>query len=143
VSAEPGCEVQRIGKTFAEYSLKMHSVPTGSSHFATGGQMMALVISIRSELRGYKGPKHLPRLSRNELVARRIEELQTRNEEESLLEILPEVVHATRARLSGTSHDRRIKTAEMLAKMCGWNEPSNASACERPIRRLAGVGAGQ
>jgi hypothetical protein len=81
---------------------------------------------------GYKGPQNSPRLSRNELVARRIEELQARNERKAemaamtrdeLVGILTEIVQATRARLLEARPADGLKAAEMLAKMCGWNEP--------------------
>jgi hypothetical protein len=80
---------------------------------------------------GYKGAQNSPRLSRDELVARRIEELQARNERKAetaaltrdeLIGILTEIVHATRARLSMARPADGLKAAEMLAKMCGWNE---------------------
>jgi phage terminase small subunit len=57
---------------------------------------------------GYKGPQNSPRLSRNELVAKRIEELQARNERKAemaamtrdeLVGILTDIVKATRNRL--------------------------------------------
>jgi hypothetical protein len=45
---------------------------------------------------------------------------RTRDE---LVEILTEIIHATRARLSEARPGDGLKAAEMLAKMCGWNEP--------------------
>jgi hypothetical protein len=39
---------------------------------------------------------------------------------DELIAILTEIVQATRTRLSEA---RPSKAAEMLAKMCGWNEP--------------------
>jgi hypothetical protein len=66
------------------------------------------------------------------LVAKRIEELQARNERKAematlrrdeLVGILTEIVHATRARLSEARTADGLKAAEMLARMCGWNEP--------------------
>lgn len=57
---------------------------------------------------GYPSPQNAPRLRNNALVSRRIEELQARNERKAemaalsrdeLIEILTEIVHATRARL--------------------------------------------
>jgi hypothetical protein len=42
---------------------------------------------------------------------------------DELVEILTEIVHATRARLSEARPGDGLKAAEMLAKMCGWNEP--------------------
>jgi hypothetical protein len=85
---------------------------------------------------GYKAPQNSPRLSRNELVAKRIEELQARNERKAemaalsrdeLVGILTEIVHATRARLSEARPGDGLKAAEMLAKMCGWNEPERVN----------------
>jgi hypothetical protein len=75
-------------------------------------------------------------LSRNELVAKRIEELQARNERKAelaaltrdeLIRILTEIVHATRARLSESRLADGLKAAEMLTKMCGWNEPERVN----------------
>ena len=85
---------------------------------------------------GYKGPQNSPRLSRNELVAKRIEELQARNERKAemaaltrdeLVKILTEIVHAARNRLLETRTADGLKAAEMLAKMCGWNEPERVN----------------
>jgi hypothetical protein len=85
---------------------------------------------------GYKGPQNSPRLRNNELVAKRIEELQARNERKAemaamtrdeLVEILAEIVHATRTRLSIARPADGLKAAEMLAKMCGWNEPERVN----------------
>jgi hypothetical protein len=42
---------------------------------------------------------------------------------DELVGILTEIVHATRARLSAARPSDGLKAAEMLAKMCGWNEP--------------------
>ena len=81
---------------------------------------------------GYPSPQNAPRLRNNELVARRIEELQTRNERKAekaaltrdeLVGILTEIVHAARNRVLETRTADGLKAAEMLAKMCGWNEP--------------------
>jgi hypothetical protein len=83
-----------------------------------------------------KGAQNSPRLSKNELVASRIEELQARNEQKAkmaammrdeLIEILTEIVHANRARLSEARPGDGLKAAEMLAKMCGWNEPERVN----------------
>ena len=72
----------------------------------------------------------------NELVAKRIEELQARNERKAeiaalmrdeLVSILTEIVHSTRARLSEARLTDGLKAAEMLAKMCGWNEPERVN----------------
>ena len=81
---------------------------------------------------GYPGPQNAPRLRKNELVDKRIEELQARNERKAemaaltrdeLVKILTEIVHATRNRLLETRTADGVKAAEMLARMCGWNEP--------------------
>jgi phage terminase small subunit len=81
---------------------------------------------------GYSAPQNAPRLRSNELVAKRIEELQVRNERKAeiaaltrdeLIKILTEIVHAARNRLLETRTADGLKAAEMLAKMCGWNEP--------------------
>jgi hypothetical protein len=75
-------------------------------------------------------------LRNSELVAKRIEELQVRNERKAemaaltrdeLVKILTEIVHATRARLSEARPADGLKAAEMLAKMCGWNEPERVN----------------
>jgi hypothetical protein len=42
---------------------------------------------------------------------------------DELIEILTEIIHATRARLSEARPAEGLKAAKMLAKMCGWNEP--------------------
>jgi hypothetical protein len=58
---------------------------------------------------GYPSPQNAPRLRNNPLVAKRIEELQARNERKAemaalsrdeLIEILTEIAQATRSRLS-------------------------------------------
>ena len=81
---------------------------------------------------GYPSPQNAPRLRNNELVDKRIEELQARNERKAemaaltrdeLVKILTEIVHATRNRLLETRTADGVKAAEMLARMCGWNEP--------------------
>ena len=85
---------------------------------------------------GYPSPQNAPRLRNSELVAKRIEELQVRNERKAemaalsrdeLVGILTEIVHATRARLSEARPGDGLKAAEMLAKMCGWNEPERVN----------------
>jgi hypothetical protein len=85
---------------------------------------------------GYNAPRNAPRLRNNEQVAKRIEELQVRNERKAemaalsrdeLIGILTEIVHATRARLSEARPGDGLKAAEMLAKMCGWNEPGRVN----------------
>jgi hypothetical protein len=84
----------------------------------------------------YPSPQNAPRLRNNELVAKRIEELQARNERKAemaalsrdeLIGILTEIVHATRARLSEARPGDGLKAAEMLTKMCGWNEPERVN----------------
>lgn len=69
-------------------------------------------------------------------MARRIEELQARNERKAemaaltrdeLIEVLTEIVHAARNRLLETRTADGLKAAEMLAKMCGWNEPERVN----------------
>ena len=81
---------------------------------------------------GYLSPQNAPRLRNNELVSKRIEELQVRNERKAemaamtrddLIQILAETVQAVRSRLSDTRLADGLKAAEMLAKLCGWNEP--------------------
>jgi hypothetical protein len=65
-----------------------------------------------------------------------MQELQARNERKAemaaltrdeLVEILAEIVHATRTRLSMARPADGLKAAEMLAKMCGWNEPGRVN----------------
>ena len=69
-------------------------------------------------------------------MAKRIEELQARNERraelaalsrDELIGILTEIVQATRNRLSEARPADGLKAAEMLAKMCGWNEPERVN----------------
>ena len=42
---------------------------------------------------------------------------------DELVGILTDIVHAARSRLSEARTADGLKAAEMLAKMCGWNEP--------------------
>jgi hypothetical protein len=42
---------------------------------------------------------------------------------DELIAILTEIVQATRTRLLEARPTDGLKAAEMLAKMCGWNEP--------------------
>jgi hypothetical protein len=81
---------------------------------------------------GYPSPQNAPRLRNNELVAKRIEELQVRNERKAemaalsrdeLIGFLAEIVHAARSRLLETRTADGLKAAEMLARICGYNEP--------------------
>jgi phage terminase small subunit len=92
---------------------------------------------------GYPCPQNAPRLRNNALVAKRIEELQARNERtaemaamtrDELVGILTEIVHATRARLSEARPGDGLKAAEMLAKMCGWNEPERVNVQSVEVR---------
>jgi phage terminase small subunit len=85
---------------------------------------------------GYQSPQNAPRLRNNELVAKRIEELQAKNERKAekvamtrdeIIKILTEIVQATRARLPEARTADGLKAAEMLIKMCGWNEPERVS----------------
>jgi hypothetical protein len=54
---------------------------------------------------------------------------------DELIKILTEIVHAARNRLSETRTADGLKAAEMLAKMCGWNEPER-SVCKALKSRL-------
>jgi hypothetical protein len=81
---------------------------------------------------GYQAPQNAPRLRNHPIVAERIEELQARNERKAerialsrdeLIEILAETIRAARTRSSEARLSDGLKAAEMLAKMCGWNEP--------------------
>ena len=80
---------------------------------------------------GYPSPQNAPRLRNNELVAKRIEELQVRNERKAekaaltrdeLIVFLGDIIHAARNRLQETRTADGLKAAEMLVKMCGWQE---------------------
>jgi hypothetical protein len=53
---------------------------------------------------------------------------------DELIEILTEIVHATRARLSEARPGDGLKAAEMLAKMCGWNEPEKVNVRSVEVR---------
>jgi hypothetical protein len=81
---------------------------------------------------GYKAPQNAPRLRNDELVAKRIDELQARNERKAemaalsrdeLIGILAEIIHAARKRLPETRTADGLKAAELLSKLCGYNEP--------------------
>jgi hypothetical protein len=81
---------------------------------------------------GYKAPQNSPRLRNSELVAKRIEELQVRNERKAemaaltrdeLVGILTDIVHAARSRLQETRTADGLKAAEMLAKMWAGTNP--------------------
>jgi hypothetical protein len=85
---------------------------------------------------------------RQELVARRIEELQTSNKRKAeiaamtrdeLIGILTEIVHATRARLSEARQADGLKAAEMLAMKWGWNEPERVIVQSGEIKVDAAV----
>ena len=62
---------------------------------------------------------------------------------DELIVILTEIVHATRARLSEARPGDGLKAAEMLAKMCGWNEPERVNVQSvgvlLPNRRITSV----
>ena len=69
-------------------------------------------------------------------MAKGIEELQVRNERKAemaaltrdeLVKVLTEIDHAARNRLLETRTADGLKAAEMLAKMCGWNEPERVN----------------
>ena len=97
---------------------------------------------------GYKGAQNSPRLSRNELVARRIEELQARNERKAemaalsrdeLIGILAEIVHAARNRLQEVRTADGLKAAELLSKLCGYNEPEKHEHAHQHLHVDAGL----
>jgi phage terminase small subunit len=76
---------------------------------------------------GYPSPQNAPRLRNNELVAKRIEELQVRNERKAemaalsrddLVGILTEIVHAARNRLLETATNTP-KTGCRLLQLSG------------------------
>ena len=46
---------------------------------------------------------------------------------DELVGILTEIVHAARNRLLETRTADGVKAAEMLAKMCGWNQPERVN----------------
>ena len=68
-------------------------------------------------------------------MARRIEELQARNEKaetaslkrDELVAILTDIVKSTPSRLSEARMADGLKAAEMLARTCGWNEPERVN----------------
>ena len=73
----------------------------------------------------------------------RIKELQARNERKAemaaltrdeLIAILTEIVQATRTRLSEARPTDGLKAAEMLARMCGWNEPERVNVQSVEVR---------
>jgi hypothetical protein len=81
---------------------------------------------------GLKPRRTLHGLRNNPLVAKRIEELQARNERKAeaaalkrdeLVAILTDIVKAARDRLKDARLSDPLKAAEMLTKICGWNEP--------------------
>jgi hypothetical protein len=102
-----------------------------------------------------------PSLLRKE--TRRIEELQARDERKAemavltrdeLIGILSGTVHAARNRLSEARQADGLKVAEMLAKMCGWNEPErvnvqsvevkvNAALIARSLVKVNALGRGR
>jgi hypothetical protein len=46
---------------------------------------------------------------------------------DELIELLTDIVHAARARLPEARIADGLKAAEMLVKMCGWNEPERVN----------------
>ena len=56
---------------------------------------------------------------------RKAEKAALRRDE--LVEILSDIVKVTRARLPEARTADGLKAAEMLIKMCGWNEPERVS----------------
>ena len=81
---------------------------------------LSLKNAVHETQAGYKAPQNSPRLRNDELVAKRIEELQARSERKAemaapsrdeLIGILSEIVHAARNRLS------EARTADGLATM--------------------------
>ena len=81
---------------------------------------------------GFNAKQNAPRLRNNELVAKRIEELQARNEKraeraalsrDELTNILSEIVHAARKRLPEIRAADGLKAAELVVRMCGWHQP--------------------
>jgi hypothetical protein len=75
-------------------------------------------------------------------------ELQARNERKAemaaltrdeLIGVLTDVVHATRARLSEARTADGLKAAEMLTKMCGWNEPEKGEVRHIHLQVDAGL----
>ena len=92
---------------------------------------------------GYRASQNAPRLRNNELVAKRIEELQLRNERKAeiaalsrdeLIGILAEIVHAARNCLP------QARTADgfKAAKMCRWNEPERVNVQTVEVKLDAG-----
>ena len=53
---------------------------------------------------------------------------------DELVGILTEIVHAARNRLLETRTADGLKAAEMLAKMCGWNEPERVNVQSVEVR---------
>jgi hypothetical protein len=53
---------------------------------------------------------------------------------DELVGILTKIVHASRARLSETRTVMASKPREMLAKMCGWNEPERVNVQSVEVR---------
>ena len=85
---------------------------------------------------GYKAAQNAPRLRNDELVAKRIEELQERNarkaemaalSRDELINILSEIVHAARKRLPEVRTADGLKAAELITKLCGYNEPERVN----------------
>ena len=85
---------------------------------------------------GYPSPQNAPRLRNSELVAKRIEELQTRNERKAemvalsrdeLIGFLAEIVHAARSRLPEARTADGLKAAEILTKIAATTSQSRSS----------------
>lgn len=72
---------------------------------------------------GYSGdPANAHRVTRNDQVSQRVEELKAKNE--SILEISREnFIRTIHARFINEEHRDAPKYGEMLAKACGYNEP--------------------
>jgi hypothetical protein len=84
---------------------------------------------------GYPSPQNASRLRNNELVAKRVEELQARNERraelpalsrDELVGILTEIVHAARARLSEARMADGLKAGRCLRRCAGGTSQSES-----------------
>ena len=78
------------------------------------------------------------RLRDNEVVTRRIAEIQAENERKSEMnrdELISIVVRFIRNDRLEVWPDR-IKSAELLAKLCGWNERERVAAVTDPLQVL-------
>ena len=81
-------------------------------------------------------------------MARRIAELQVRNERKAemaalssdeLIGILTENVHAARSRLQEVRMADGLKAAELLSKLCGYNEPEKHEHAHQHLHVDAGL----